>query len=152
MVASRPITRVSVRQVVDLRRCRNRRGQCPLAEHAQRRHKAIATARVSDDVAVAVLAVPQRPPQQSDVDPEVCLVNERVGPDARDQRFFAHQIAGALHQRNQDLHRTIAKCNLRIPFAQQLLARIQLEWPKTDRAARSGDSIFGHDAIPPAGK
>jgi hypothetical protein len=138
------------RQLVD-RRCRSRRWQHLLAEHVQRRHKAIAAACVGDDVAVAVLAIAQCPPQQSDIDTQICLVNERVGPDARDQRFFAHQLAGALHQRNQDLHRAVAECNLRILFAQQLLGWIQLEWPKTDRAARSRDSIFGHDAIPPDG-
>jgi hypothetical protein len=54
-------------------------------------------------VALARLAVPERLAQRRDVNPQRSLVNDRIGPGARDQLILADGLAGAFDKRNEDV-------------------------------------------------
>jgi hypothetical protein len=54
-------------------------------------------------VALARLAIPERLAQRRDVNPQRSLVNDRIGPGARDQLILADGLAGAFDKRNEDV-------------------------------------------------
>jgi AcrB/AcrD/AcrF family len=62
-----------------------------------------------DDVAIARLAVAERPSHGGDMDSEVALLDVDAGPDARDQLVLRDQFAGLLDHRAQDVERAAAK-------------------------------------------
>jgi hypothetical protein len=91
----------------------------------------VAASRHSDDVAAAVLAIPEGPAQSADLDLQIGFFNKAFRPDARDQFVLADHLAGALDQKDKnegaaaEPHRPVA------------LKRKPLLWEKRERAKRN---------------
>src|SRR5262249_48045453 len=88
---------------------------------------AVAAPRYVGDVALAVAAVAERLAQCRDMDPQGALLDDRVGPGARDQFVLADRLAGAFGQRDQDVQRPAAERQWLFAVEQQPLLREQPE-------------------------
>src|SRR3954453_1005968 len=97
---------------------------------AHRGHEAVAAAGDGGQEAVAVLAVTQRLAERGDVDPEVALLDEGVGPDAGDKLVLADDLARPLDQGDQDVQRPAAERHRLVALEQELPRREQPERPE----------------------
>ena len=101
-----------------------------LARH--RCDKAVAPARNVGDVALALLAVPERLAQRRDMNPQRALVDDRIGPCTGDKLLLWERLAGAFDQCDQNVERATAEAQ-RLPFAEQhSLRRDQSERPEDE--------------------
>src|SRR5690242_7569582 len=70
-------------------------------------------------IACVVLAVCQGLSQGGDVNPEVRLFDREAPPDELCQLVTRQDLAGSLGQRDEDIKRTAANCNLFAVLSQQ---------------------------------
>src|SRR6516162_2482734 len=107
-----------------------------------RRHETIAASRNGSDVPAARLAFAQRATQCADIDLEIALFDNGVGPNARCQLVLADQLSRSLDQRSQDLQRAAAEMNDRFTFQQQMS-----RWMESERAKRLVGGLHSLDAL-----
>jgi hypothetical protein len=100
------------------------------------RDEPIASAGNSRDVLGILLRVAQRAPKKTDVDLQVARVDERVGPDRRDQLVLADQFTAAPRQDGEDIQCARANPDGNVVAQQQLSRRDQSEAPEGQRVAR----------------
>src|SRR6516162_9139302 len=96
-----------------------------------RRHETIAASRNGGDVSAAGLAFAQRATQCADIDLEIALFDNGVGPNAGYELVPADQLSRSLDQRSQDLQGAAAETNERFAFQQQMS-----RWMEAERAKR----------------
>jgi len=58
------------------------------------------------------LAIAKRPPYSGYVDPEIAILDERIGPSRRGQFLLCDQFPGSTNERYEDIKRTTAKWDL----------------------------------------
>jgi hypothetical protein len=97
---------------------RRRRQRLPLKHY--RRNKAVAPSRDIGQIAIAPTAIAQDFADGGDVDPQVSLLDERVGPDAGNDFFLGDNFACPLDQRGQDFERPAAEMERPLAFEQKL--------------------------------
>jgi hypothetical protein len=95
------------------------------------RHETVPLPWNTGEVSAAWLAVAQYPSQRSDLDFEVGLFDDDVGPDAGHELLLAHELSGALDQHVQDFQGPSTDPNGSFTFQQELLCR-----KKAERAER----------------
>src|ERR1700681_925651 len=106
-------------------------------------HEAIAAPRNIGKVSTTWLAVAQRPSKRRDMDLEVALLDDRVGPHARHELVLGNQLARALDQCCQDLQGTAAETNGGVTFQQKLLRRKEAEGTERNRTIGRGGGLLG---------
>ena len=89
--------------------------------------KAVAAPRNVGDVALAALAIAERAPQSGNVDLEIALFHEDVGPDAVEQLLLAQNLAGPFEQSDEDITCPTAEMNRLVAVQQELLRGKQPE-------------------------
>ena len=95
-----------------------------------RRDKAVTTLRHVDDIALALLAIAQRPAQRGDVHPQVDLFDHTVRPHAGDQLLLADDATGVFDQHLQNIEGAAAHAQWSIPVEDQPLAQMKGVWPE----------------------
>src|SRR5215470_15843678 len=90
-------------------------------------HEAVPLPGNTGEVSAAWLAVAQYPSKRSDLDFEVALFNDDVGPDAGHELLLAHELTRALDQHVQDFQGSSADANWSFAFQQELLCRKEAE-------------------------
>ena len=95
-----------------------------------RRDEAVAAAGNVRDVAIARLAIAQGAAERGNVDPEIAVLDERIGPDATHQLLIAQQLTSALNERCQDLAGAAAEVNGRVAIEKQLSRWKESEGPE----------------------
>ena len=111
-----------------IRRDGDRRGRRKQPLHG--RDELVAASGNVDDVAGTVAAVAESLPQHRKMDAEVAFLDEGVGPDLPDQLVLDDQFAPRLDQRDQEIERPAAKPDRPVILKEQLLPRIEAEWPE----------------------
>jgi hypothetical protein len=80
--------------------------------------KAIAPAGYTGDVPRTVLAIAQHSTKTSNVDTEICVIDNDAGPDPLTQLLMSDYFARPLHQRDQKVERTTPDRKRIIAFLQ----------------------------------
>ena len=96
-----------------------------------RRHETIAASRNGGDVSSAGPTFAQRSSKRRDIDLEIALFDNGVGPNARRQLVLGDQLSRSLDQRSQDLEGAATETNERFTFQQQVS-----RWMEAERAKR----------------
>src|SRR5262249_35653749 len=91
------------------------------------RHETVPLPWNTGDVSAAGLAVAQHSSERSDLDFEVALVDDDVGPDASHELLLAHKLTRALDQHVQDFQSPSADPHGSFAFQQELLCRKEAE-------------------------
>ena len=99
-----------------------------------RSDEAIAASGDGGDISTAEPAFAERPSEGRDLDLEIALLDNGVGPDAGCQFVLADQLAWALDQCAQDFQGTTAEPNGRLTLQQQLSCGQKAE--RTERLIR----------------
>src|SRR5260370_3543366 len=73
--------------------------------------KAITLARRRRDVPPAAASIAQRPPQGTDLEFEIPLLDKGALPHAAHQLAFADQLSGAIHSSGQNIKRAAPQTN-----------------------------------------
>jgi len=108
-------------------------GLLPVAFRSRnRRHETIATFRDSGYVAGAGPTITERLPQRSDLCPEIALVDDGVGPGARNQLVLADELTRAVDQGDQDVERATADTKRLVGLKQQLPCGHHAKRPERD--------------------
>ena len=115
-----------------------------LAHH--RCDKDVASTGVVCDKAPARSAIPERLTQRCDMDPQGAVVDDRIGPGARDQLFLGDRLAGVLDQCDQNVERTTTEAQ-RLPIVEQR----SLRRDQPERSEDEGFVIHGGTALPARG-
>lgn len=110
-----------------------------------RRHEAIPSPGDGSQVPVAATSVTERSTQRGDLNLEIALLDEGMGPDAGHEVALADQLAGALDQRDQDVQGAAAQTHGLAGFQQESPCREEIEWPEGDRASALSSGAI-HDA------
>src|SRR5262245_7336295 len=116
---------------------RDRSGLLRLLPHEDRSDEAVAAAGNVRDVAVARLAIAQGATERGDMDPEIAVFDERVGPDPTHQLLIAQELTGALNERRQDLAGATAEVNGFVAIEKQLSRWNEPEGPERDLTRRT---------------
>jgi hypothetical protein len=109
-----------------------------------RRDEAVAAARNVRDVAIARLAIAQGAAHRGNVNPEIAVLDERIGPDATHQLLVAQELTGAFNERYENLASTTAQVNGPVAIEKQLSSWEESEGPKGYLAHR----MTGHHVVP----
>ena len=107
------------------------------------RNEAIAASRDIGDEALPGLSVAEGAAQGGDMDLQIALFHEGVGPYAVEQLLLAQDLARPLQKGDQDVAGTAAEVHRLIAFEQQLLRGKQPEGAKGDFARLFG-LVPGH--------
>jgi len=76
------------------------------------------------------VAVAQRAPQRSNVDAQISLVDEGIGPGTCDEIFLTNDLAASTDENNQNVKRARAQTHRRVVLQQQLSRWVKLERPE----------------------
>ena len=95
-----------------------------------RRDEAVAAAGNVRDVAIARVPIAQGATERGNVNPEIAVLDERIGPDATHQLLIAQQLTGAFNERYQDLAGAAAQVNGRVAIEKQLSRWKESEGPE----------------------
>jgi hypothetical protein len=140
MISARPIARQRCREIAAKPGPVRRRGGLLRLLALDRRDEAVAAARDVGDEAVAAPAVAQRLAQRGDMHPQRPVVDDGIGPSARDQLIPSDDLASAFDKRNEDVEGPAAEAQ-RSPVLKQLAL-------SGDQAERSEDEgLFIHREI-----
>lgn len=97
------------------------------------RDKFVTAPRHRRDVGGLNLRVAERAPQAPHIDLEIAVVEEGAGPGGLHQLILADELAGALHQRLEQLEGAAAHFDRLAIEKKKLAARHQPEWPEGKR-------------------
>ena len=111
-------------------RFRRPNGDLVLFGDRYRSYETIAPPWNIGDVPIAGMTVAERLAKRRDVDLEIALLDECVGPDTSYQLFLSDQLARALQKGDQNVSRAAAETDMLLALQQQLLRRIQTKRTK----------------------
>lgn len=97
---------------------RRRRQRLPLRRYW--RNKAVSASRDIGQIAIAPTAIAQNFADGGDVDPQVSVLDERVGPDAGNDFFLGDNFPRPLDQGGQDFECPAAEVERLLAFEQKL--------------------------------
>jgi len=92
-----------------------------------RRDEAIAASADGGHVSTTGLAFAQRPSERRDMNFEVAILNEGVGPGPGHEVALADEITPTLDESGEDLEGSAAQANRRFTLQQELLCRKEPE-------------------------
>jgi len=121
-------------------RARRRQGSLRLLLEGDRGNEIVATSRNSDDITLAALPVTESAAQSADLNLQICLFDESLGPSSGDQLFLGAHLANAFDQSRQDVKGAAAQPYRLLAFQQEPSRRKQAERAKRDRASVHGSS------------
>jgi hypothetical protein len=93
------------------------------------------------------LTVAQGTTQCGNVNPEIAVLDERIGPNATHQLLIGQQLTGAFDERYENLAGTTAQVNGQVAIKKQLSSRKESEWPE-GHLARPARHTTGHPVLP----
>jgi hypothetical protein len=82
--------------------------------------------------------------ERGNVNPEIAVLDERIGPHAPHELLIAQQLTSAFNERYQDLAGAATQVNGRVAIEKQLSRWEESEGPKGYLAHR----ITGHHVVP----
>jgi hypothetical protein len=99
---------------------------------SDRRHKTIAAPGDRGNVSVTALAIRKRAAERPNMNLEIALSDETMGPDFCDQLALADQLTGTFGKSDQEIESTIADTDGLVAFEQQSSCWEQPEVTKGD--------------------
>ena len=99
-------------------------------------NKAIAASGDRDDIATVIFSVSQRPAQRGDVDGEIILDDDCIGPDAGHKVPLAGKFAGAFDQHDENIESAATEVKRVARIQQKPFHGKQAKWAEQDH----GDS------------